>query len=666
MLSLVLGSSFHAFELMLSAFITGLALGGLWIRRRLDRVADPVRFAGLVQVFMGLAALATIFVYHWTYDWMAWALGVLQRTDSAYPLFNLFGDALAFAVMLPATFLAGMTLPLFTQVLLRGGRGERAIGQVYAANTLGAIAGVLLAVHVLMPAVGLKLALVAGATIDILLGTWMLRYSQAAAGRSPGFAAVIVGMPAAPATARAEVLEPERLSSGVFRYGQAAPEFGPVYFYRDGKTASVAVRGKEGALSILTNGKSDAALRLDPNQPPTQDEFTMTLLGALPLIIKPDAKTFANIGWGSGLSVEVALSHSGPVVVDTVEIEPAMVAGAHSFSPRVDRAYRDARSNVYFEDAKSYFARHGKRYDVIMSEPSNLWVNGVAALFTTEFYRDTRRYLAPGGLFVQWLHAYDFNDRLLGSVVSALGENFADYEIYETNPGDLMVVAVAEGLVPRPKPLPETEAAFMEQLRRIGITRSEEIGVRSFGTKTQIGPLFAALGAPVNSDFHPLVQLEAPRSRFGGSMARAVQELAAATLPILEMTGGTHGVYLEHPVPDYVTSFPLRVQSGALEIARVLADRSADPLRSSEPGVITILLALKRPAALCADEPPKTAIELLHRAGEITLANLAPERRRALWIERKWLDCAPRSSPVPGRVSLYGAIAARDARAELE
>src|SRR5437879_820665 len=402
MLSLVLGSSFHAFELMVSAFITGLALGGLWIRRRLDRLADPVRFAGLVQVFMGLAALATIFVYHWTFDWMAWALGVLQRNDSAYPLFNLFGDALAFAVMLPATFLAGMPLPLFTQALLRGGRGERAIGQVYAANTLGAIAGVLLAVHVLMPVVGLKLALVAGAAVDILLGTWMLRYSQAASRRIHAFAAVIVGMLAATAPARAAILEPERLSSGVFRYGQAAPEFGPVSYYRDGKTASVAVRGREGTLSILTNGKSDAALRLDPNQPPTQDEFTMTLLGALPLLIKPDAKTFANIGWGSGLSVEVALSHSGPAAVDTVEIEPAMVAGAHSFSPRIDRAYRDARSHVYFEDAKSYFARHGKLYDVIMSEPSNLWVSGVAALFTTRSYPVTSRSLAPEARSVRW------------------------------------------------------------------------------------------------------------------------------------------------------------------------------------------------------------------------------------------------------------------------
>jgi len=320
---------------------------------------------------------------------------------------------------------------------------------------------------------------------------------------------------------------------------------------------------------------------------------------------------------------------------------------------------------VYFEDAKSYFARHGKRYDVIMSEPSNVWVSGVAALFTTEFYRDTKRYLAPGGLFVQWVHAYDLNDRLLGSVVSALGENFADYEIYETNPGDLIVVAVAEGRVPRPKPLPESEGAFMQQLARIGITRSEEIAVRSLGAKKQIGPLFAALGAPVNSDFHPLVQLEAPRSRFIGSMAGAVQELAAAPLPILEMTGGTHGVYLKQPAPDYVSSFPVRVQSAALEIARVLADRSADPLRSSEPGVIPILLALKRPAALCGDEPPKTAIEMLHRAAEVTLANLPPEKRRALWIEHKWLDCTPRSSGVRGRFEVYGAVAARDAHAML-
>ncbi len=667
MLSLVLGSSFHAFELMLSAFITGLALGGLWIRRRIDHIADPVRYAGFVQVFMGLAALATVFVYHWTFDWMAWALGVLQRNEGAYPLFNLFSHALAFAVMLPATFLAGMTLPLFTNVLLRGGRGERAIGQVYASNTLGAIAGVLLAVHLLMPEAGLKLTLVLGAAADILLGAWLLRYSLATFRRLYAFAAVILGMLAATATARASILEPERLSSGVFRYGLASPDFGHVYFYREGKTASVAVRAHPGThiMTIITNGKPDASLRLGPDFPPISDEYTQALVAALPLLIKPDARTFANIGWGSGLTAEVVLSHAGPRVLDNIEIEPAMVYGARAFFPRVARPYRDPRSNVYFEDAKSYFARHAKRYDVISSEPSNPWVNGVAGLFTTEFYRDTKRYLAPGGLFVQWLHVYEFNDRLLGSVLAALGENFSDYEIYEANVGDLVVIAVAEGRVPRPGALPEKETGFMEQLGRLGITRLEELSARSLADKKQMGPLFSALAPPVNSDFRPFVQLEAPRARFQGSSARAVLSLAEAPLPILEMAAGAATTYLPEPVAEYVPSPRIRAQSAALEIARGLTGRAADPLDSREPAAIAVLLALKRPGALCGAEPSKTALDQLHNAAEITLANLAPERRRALWIERRWLGCAPRSPEVREKLEVYAAIAARDKRAML-
>src|SRR6266700_3450458 len=608
MLSLVLGSSFHAFELMLSAFITGLALGGLWIRRRIDHIADPVRYAGLIQVVMGLAALATVFIYHRTFDWMEWALGILQHNDAAYPIFNLFSHALAFAVMLPTTFLAGMTLPLFTLVLLRGGGGERAIGQVYAANTLGA-------------------------------------------------------------TARAEVLQPERLASGVFRYGVAAPKDRRTFFYRDGKTASVAVLGgNRSQVTIATNGKPDAAMYLDPSDPPLSDEYTMTLLAALPLLMKPDARSYANIGWGSGLTAEVLLSHGGPREVDTIEIEPAMVAGARSFFPRNIRAYRDPRSQVYFEDAKSYFARHGRRYDVIVSEPSNPWVNGVAGLFTTEFYRETKRYLAPGGLLVQWLHPYELNDRLLGAMLGTVGENFSDFEVYEANGGDLIVVAVAEGRVPRPGPLPENEKTFMQQLGRIGIKHQEAIAVRSIGTKGAIAPLFAPLAPLINSDFHPLVQLEAPRARFQGTRAEAVFALAEAPLPILEMAGGATLAYLREPAAAFELSPPVLIQSAALMLERGLRDRSADPLRVGDERVRLALLALKQPGALCGAAPPEAAIEQLHWAATVTLAHLAPALRRALWIERKWLGCAPaRLSPqLRERLDVYAAITARDARAMLE
>ncbi len=56
--------------------------------------------------------------------------------------------------MLPATFCAGMTLPLITCTLLANGFGERAIGAVYSWNTFGSILGVILGGLVLLPVLG--------------------------------------------------------------------------------------------------------------------------------------------------------------------------------------------------------------------------------------------------------------------------------------------------------------------------------------------------------------------------------------------------------------------------------------------------------------------------------------------------------------------------------
>ena len=667
MLSLVLGASFQAFELMLSAFITGLALGGLWARRRIDRLDNPVRFGGVIQIAMGLAALGTIFVYHASYDWMAWALLVLNRQDASYGLFNLFSHALAFAVMLPATFLAGVTLPLFTHALLRSGHGERVIGQVYAANTLGAIAGVLIAVHVFMPAVGVKLALILGAALDILLGAWLLRASGLPRQRLEAFGALAIGLLAAALTARAAVLDAGRLSSGVFRFGKTQIEGERVAFYRDGKTASVAVRVIPGGIvSIASNGKPDASLRLDPEQPPIEDEFTMTLLGALPQLLKPDARHIASIGFGSGLTAEVLLSGRRLSTVDSVEIEPAMIEGAHGFAPRVRRPFEDPRSRLYIEDAKSFFARHGRRYDVIISEPSNPWVNGVSSLFTTEFYRDIKRHLAPRGLFVQWLQYYEFDDRLLASVVRALAENFQDFELWEASHGDLIAVAVADGKLPPLGALPLGEPALLRHLKRIDITEREQIVARRLGGRHHILQLLAPLDAPVNSDFRPLVQLEAARARFTQRNAASIVQNALAPVPVNELLGKVEPGYLRAPVA-WEGSRRLAAQNRALALHDALLDPAADPSAIADANVRTIALALKRPLALCGPPPSSHTLDQLNLAAELTLPHLAPEKRDALWRTPRWTGCdvGRMNTGIQQRFALYAAVSRRDAAAML-
>src|SRR5262249_38809 len=225
------------------------------------------------------------------------------------------------------------------------------------------------------------------------------------------------------------------------------------------------------------------------------------------------AQRVANIGFGSGMTVEVALAFSRLRRLDTIEIEPAMVEAGRGFFPRIRRPYEDPRSTIYIEDAKTYFARHQARYDVIISEPSNPWVNGVASLFTIEFYRDVKRYLTEDGLFVQWIQIYEMDDDLFASILEALGENFADYALYETGlDADVIVGGSPARPVPRIGEIPASETDLRRDLERIGVKERTELEVRRLGTKKALDPLLRLARAQVSPDFWPILQVEAPRA----------------------------------------------------------------------------------------------------------------------------------------------------------
>ena len=669
MLALVLGSSFQAFELMLSAFITGLALGGWWIRKRIDRLTDPIRVSGYVQLLMGMLALATVFVYHLSFDWMQWLLSALGRGHSSYALFNLGSHAIAFAIMLPATIMAGMTLPLFTHVLMRRGHGERSIGLVYAANTVGAIAGVVVAVHVLLPHAGLKLALAVGSLLDMMLGALLLHGSMRGRRRMESLGAAAVGVLSVAVVAYGTALDPVRLSSGVFRTGQAEDSGVKVPYYRDGKTASVALRRTGDVLAVTTNGKPDAGVMLNLDKVAAPDESTMTLVAAIPLLMKPDARAIANIGFGSGYTAEVALSLPSVQSLETIEIEPAMVEAGRGFFPLVRRPFEDPRSHIHIEDARTYFARHQRHYDLILSEPSNPWVNGVASLFSTEFYHDVKRHLRKGGLLVQWIQLYELDDRLFASILEALGENFADYAVYETaRNADVIVVASLSRPVPRLRELPSSEKEFLRHLQRIGVAGHADLEVRRVGTKVSLAPLLAMLKAPVNSDFRPILQLEAPRARFEKTRALAALEaITAAPLPVYEMLADPKTPFIDAPVPG-AQSERVVTQNKALEIHAALLSPHSHPLgniANIDPSALVPLLALRQNGALCGASVEPALVQQLHWIAARTLPHLAPGRRRELWADARWLGCGPASTApaVRARLALYRAIAERDAAA---
>jgi predicted membrane-bound spermidine synthase len=549
-LSLVLSSSTHSFELMLASFILGLALGGLWIRKRIDRIADPVRFLAVVQVLMGIFAVLTLPVYAGTFDLMSWFHAAVQKNDPGWILYNVYSQLLCLLVMLPATFLAGMTLPLITSLLMRSRLGEKSIGKVYAANTLGAIVGVIVAVHFALPFLGLKGALVLGGAIDVALGVILLARNRGIArGFRAGWSAA--GVAGIAAVALFYQLDPLRLASGVYIYGM--PTLSKSYeilFHRDGKTATVDVTraNPDGVISIRTNGKSDGAMAADVSlEGAGGDEYTMILLGLYPLAHVPKAKSAAVIGYGTGMSTATLLSAPGIERVDTIEIEPAMVEGARFFRPFTDANYEDPRSHIIYDDAKSYFARSKRKYDIILSEPSNPWVSGVSSLFTREFYARVRGQLNPGGVLVQWVHTYAFNEALMASIVRAMRESFPEYVVYAANNGDLIFVASPSGPVPPLSSEMIRTGRIPKLLERLEMAGETDLLVRRVGDHNSLGTLLRFYESPANSDYFPVVDNRAAKARFTQAQAVEVRDLSVAPWPILDLAGVVPAEAL-HPI----------------------------------------------------------------------------------------------------------------------
>src|SRR5690606_26137361 len=194
--------------------------GGLWVRRRSQRVRDPASYAGHAQVLKGLMALLSIPVFAQSFHWVGLLVNNLPKTEAGYTLFSLGSGGIALAVMFPAAFFAGMTLPLFTMALLRKGEGEASIGRIYAANTLGAILGVFLAVHVLIPAMGLRLAVTLAALVDVALGFILLRGWLRQAGPGKGMAILAASVVVLVVSIHLGKPDLRTLASGVFSHGR--------------------------------------------------------------------------------------------------------------------------------------------------------------------------------------------------------------------------------------------------------------------------------------------------------------------------------------------------------------------------------------------------------------------------------------------------------------
>jgi spermidine synthase len=477
MLSHVLGSSIHAFGVMVASFLAGIALGGglgAWLARSRKWVVPA--FA-LTQLGCAIAA-ATAYLL----------------IDRFMPPPNRLAATASFgvAILLPLTFFIGTTFPLAVRILADSAdEAPRASARVYAWNTVGAIVGSLAAGFIVIPWLKFEGSIqvaVAGSCVLAVASVWLLGTRA----KKLAFA-MTVGAIAAAALFRPAMPELLLRTSPM-----NIPNTGRILYYDVGRSASVVMLEQDGSLVLRTNGLPEAMIDM-PGTPP---RFSGELwLSPLAVIARPATQSMLVVGYGGGVVIEGV----PPSVrsVDVIELEPRVIDANRSTQDRRRRnPLLDPRVNVISNDARGALALTNRKYDAIVSQPSHPWTAGASHLYTLEFMQQAREHLNDGGVFVQWMNVTFLDEALLRSLTATLLRAFGEVRLYRPDPNTLVFLASTQRLQLEPAlaasgvPIVYAPAHYA----RVGINTAEDL-LTALAVDAE-GARALASGAPLITDDH--------------------------------------------------------------------------------------------------------------------------------------------------------------------
>jgi spermidine synthase len=438
LLSITVSSSTYAFTTMLAMFLTGIVLGSASFRYFTARSGkiSLVTFSK-TQTWIGAAALLSLIAFHWLLPVVPFLLRATNRTFGGLLLAQLVISALT---VLPVATIFGFAFPmviaLFAATASAGDTSSTIVGRAYAANTVGSILGSLAAGFWLVPSLGSFRVIAAAAGVNLLLAaaTSSRRILLLAFNVLLVVAAIFVG--SSSSLSNRSLFTLSTVLYGTDYQGRLTLDeiatTSDLVFAKDGLNDSVAVSRSDNYVALRINGKVDAS---------TGDTRTQLLLGHLGAAFEPAPRRVLIIGFGSGMTASAVARYPDVERIDCVEIEPAVINAAPFLSSLNRDVLRDPRVHVIFDDARNFLLTTRDKYDLIISEPSNPWIAGVATLFTDEFYAAARRTLTPGGKFVQWLQAYSLAPADLNMVVATLIPHFADVTLWRAAGPDLLLLA---------------------------------------------------------------------------------------------------------------------------------------------------------------------------------------------------------------------------------
>jgi spermidine synthase len=503
LLTLLFGATVYAFAIILAVFLAGMGLGSALAAYLLRRGQNALRgfawsqFLLVPTLFVGGTILARVlpFASLQSYAWMP-----VAAREGTHVLH-------AMAVVFPSAMLWGMSFPF---ALAAAGASHsdtgRSSGNVYAANTIGAIAGSLGVSFWAIPQFGTRWSaqlLAVGASVSAALLVWAANSRARSAVRQGRRQAAWLSPTLVLAAGFAAAAFLPGLSRVFLAHGRYIFWVDPRDQYpyvSEGAASTVAVHiAPDGYSHFHVSGRVEAS-----NNP--NDLRTERLIGHLSAIPHPKPESVLVVGLGGGITAGTLALYPEVKRIVICEIEPRVVGAARRFSKENYNVLSDPRVQIVFDDARHFLATTREKFDIITSDPIHPWVRGNSILFSREYYAIVKSRLKPGGIATQWVPLYETNELAIRVQLHTFMEAFPNGSVWDTITGgrgyDVVLVG---GLEPLHIDLPTTERRMFstprmaESFKEVRINSVIDLlSCYGAGGRDMAGWLE---GAPINRDF---------------------------------------------------------------------------------------------------------------------------------------------------------------------
>jgi len=501
LLALMLGATVYTFSIILAVFLIGLGIGSsggsVWTRK----LKRP-------RIALGACQLALAFAVAWTAYAVSdlipsWPFNPLAVTNP-WRLFRV-DFLMCLLAVLPPALLWGVSFPLaLASIATREQDSGALVGEVYAANTIGAILGAVGFSIVLIPWVGTQGSQQALIALSIAAGL-ILFYKSGLSGS--GYfgvgAATLIGI-----FLFATVSEVPWLAIAYGRRMSLQTAPGKPLYIGEGRNSSVVVSRLDGGqIYFHVSGKVEASTE-------PYDMRLQRMLGHIPALIHKGPESVLVVGFGAGVTAGTFVVHPEVKNITICEIEPLIPeASSKYFASENHDVFHDPRTHMVYDDARHFVLTTNEKFDIITSDPIHPWVKGTATLYSKEYFELVKKHLNPGGVITQWVPLYESDFATVKSELATFFDVFPNGTIWGNDINgegyDLVLLAQVE-------PTKINIDALEERLRRDDYKRvAQSLAEVNFHSIPQLLGTYAGRasdlkswleGAQVNEDMNLRLQ----------------------------------------------------------------------------------------------------------------------------------------------------------------